>query len=155
MDQCLSTARGEKERMRLGPLQVSVPHGWDPVHSHRCSVAAHTSFRTAVQGSSSLLARNRYSSGGWAGATQHTLKRNKEVHIKPSTGNERPKRGERPAQAVRALHVFARKCSRAQATLMQPCRGGASFRGLPFPTRKSKGQCPGLWLKQLCGWWVQ
>lgn len=57
------------------------------------AVAVHTSFRTAVQGSSSILARDRYSSGGWAGATQHTVKRNKEVHIEPSTGKDRPKRG--------------------------------------------------------------
>lgn len=73
------------------------------------AIAAHTSFRTAVQGSSSLLARDRYSSGGWAGATQHTVKRNKKYTSSPAQGKTGPSEDGRPAQAVRALQVFATK----------------------------------------------
>lgn len=49
---------------------------------------------------------------------------------------------------MKALSLFARKCSRPKAALTQPHTRSASF------LAEIGRQLPGLWLKQLGEWWV-
>lgn len=138
------TARGERERAHeTGSLaKYRCPMTRDPVHSHVCSVAAHTSFRTAVQGCSSLLARNRYSSGGWAGAMQHTLKRNKEVHTKPSTGKDMPKRGELSSTGCEGPSCLCKEVFQGPGHSHAAVQGWSKLQRAAFPNTAKQRTAP-------------
>lgn len=135
----------EKEHMRLGPLQ-SIGAPWPGIQSTAMSAVWRHIPHSALQCKDAhpSLPGTDIAAGGGQVPCSTRLSGTKKYTPSPAQGKICPSKESCPAQAVRALHVFARKCSRAQATPMWPCRVGASFRGLPFPTRKSKGQLPGL-----------
>lgn len=90
--------------------------------------------------------------GGQA-LTQHTgLSRTRQLTSGPEQEKTRPGKETSPDQAVSAPYLFARKHSRPKPALKQICE----LHTTAFSQEgRIQGQPPGLWFKQLGGWWVR
>ena len=91
--------------------------------------------------------------GGLQALTQHTgLSRTRQFTSSPEQEKTRPGKEMHPAQAVMACYLFTRKHSRPKPALKQPCK----LHTTTFSQEgRIQGQPPGLWFKQLGGWWVR